>query len=208
MSTRCRADKETALACTLVLTAAHLAPAAAEPVRYELDPEHMAIAFLVEHIGYAKTLGLFREASGSYAYDESTGQVSDIRVVVDTGSVYTAHEKRDDHLRGSDFLDVKAHPQMVFSAPAAQPLEDNRYRIEGELQLLGRTAPITLEATVNKQAEYPIGGGLLRGKPYVMGVSARGTFERSDFGMDYGVANGLVADEIELVIEFEARRSD
>jgi len=196
------------VACTALFGALGPSCARAEPVRYELDPEHLTVAFLVEHIGYANTLGFFRKASGSYAYDEATGEVSDVRVVVDTSSVYTAHEKRDEHLRGDDFLDVERHPQMVFSAERAQPVDGNRYRIEGELELLGRKAPVALEATLNKAAEYPIGGGLLRGKPFVQGVSARGSFERSAFGMDYAIANGLVADQIELIIEFEAKRQD
>ncbi len=29
----------------------------AAPQRYTLDPEHTTVAFLVEHVGYAKTLG-------------------------------------------------------------------------------------------------------------------------------------------------------
>jgi polyisoprenoid-binding protein YceI len=207
--TRAGSMKQAAfLACAALLCATAPSLARTEPVRYELDPEHLTVAFLVEHIGYANTLGFFRKASGSYAYDEATGEVSDVRVVVDTSSVYTAHEKRDEHLRGDDFLDVGRHPQMVFTAQRAQPAEGNRYRIEGELELLGRTAPVVLEATLNKAAEYPIGGGLLRGKPFVQGVSARGSFERSAFGMEYAIANGLVADEIDLIIEFEAKRQD
>jgi hypothetical protein len=31
---------------------------------------------------------------------------------------------------------------------------------------------------------------------------------RSRYGMDYAVANGLVGDEVELLIEFEAIRQD
>ena len=207
--TRARSIGQAMLGACLPLLLS-LAPslARAEPVRYELDPEHLTVAFLVEHIGYANTLGFFRKASGSYAYDEATGEVSDVRVVVDTASVYTAHDKRDEHLRGDDFLDVERHPQMVFTARSARPTQDNSYRIEGELELLGRKAPLVLAATLNKAAEYPIGGGLLRGKPFVQGVSARGSFERSAFGMEYAIANGLVADEVELIIEFEARKQD
>jgi polyisoprenoid-binding protein YceI len=39
-----------------------------------------------------------------------------------------------------------------------------------------------------------------------MGVSARGSFKRSAYGMRYGVDNGWVGDEVALIIEFEARR--
>ena len=43
-------------------------------------------------------------------------------------------------------------------------------------------------------------------KPYVMGVSARGSFKRSAYGMNYAVANGWVGDTVDLIIEFEAVR--
>jgi polyisoprenoid-binding protein YceI len=40
----------------------------------------------------------------------------------------------------------------------------------------------------------------------VLGISARGQLSRSEFGMTYGVANGLVGDEGEIIVEIEARR--
>jgi polyisoprenoid-binding protein YceI len=73
--------------------------------------------------------------------------------------------------------------------------------VTGELALLGTRRPLTLEATVNKSAPYPFGD-----RADVIGVSARGSFKRSEFGMAYGVADNLVGDDVEIVIEFEARR--
>ncbi|MDP1885434.1 YceI family protein, partial [Polaromonas sp.] len=78
------------------------------------------------------------------------------------------------------------------------------FDISGQLELLGKTQPLTLQATWNKSAESPLGGPL--GKPYEMGVSARGSFKRSSYGMNYAVANGWVGDEVPLIIEFEAIR--
>lgn len=173
----------------------------AEPARYELDPEHLTIAFLVEHIGYAKTLGTFRDATGELTFDDETGALSAVRIVVATESVDTAHEARDGHLRSADFLDSARHPQMTFTAASAQRTGERTYLVRGELTLLGKRAPLTLEATWNKTAPYPIGPGTV-----VLGVSARGQLKRSDFGMDYGIANGLVGDDVELLIELEARR--
>jgi hypothetical protein len=37
-------------------------------------------------------------------------------------------------------------------------------------------------------------------------MSARGSFRRSEFGMSYGIADGLVGDDVELLIELEAHR--
>jgi polyisoprenoid-binding protein YceI len=178
----------------------------AEPARYQIDPEHFTLGFLVEHIGYAKVLGRFRKAEGSYRFDEQTGELSDVRVVVDTASVFTNQQKRDEHLRSADFLNSKEFPEMVFTAKTARRTGERSFAIDGELTLLGRSQPLTLTATWNKSGEYPFGGGLFGGKPYVMGVSARGSFKRSAYGMTYAVDNGWVGDEIELILEFEARR--
>ena len=49
---------------TTVLTAGLALPAAAEMANYELDPTHTAVYFTVDHIGYAKTLGIFTGVSG------------------------------------------------------------------------------------------------------------------------------------------------
>lgn len=175
--------------------------AAAEPARYELDPEHLTIAFLVEHIGYAKVLGQFLEANGSYTFDETTGTLSAVRVVVATSSVDTHHEARDTHVKSGDFLATGANPTMTFTAPGARRTGERTFAVTGELELLGTRRPLVLEATWNKTAPYPIGA-----RAEVMGVSLRGSLKRSDFGMTYGVENGLVGDDVELVIELEARR--
>jgi len=183
-----------------------LARAWAEPARYEIDPDHLSIGFLVDHIGYGKVLGMFRKAGGSYSFDESSAAMSDLEVVIETGSVFTNHRKRDEHLRSADFLNSSEFPKMVFRAGKAERTGDRTYRIGGTLELMGKSNPVTLQATWNKSAEYPFASGVLGGKPYVMGVSARGSFRRGAYGMSYALDNGWVGDEIELIIEFEARR--
>ena len=187
----------TALLALLVLSVS----ARAEPERYRIDPEHLSIGFLVDHIGYNKVLGMFREAGGSFRFDESAATLSDLRVEIETDSVFTNHRKRDDHLRSADFLNSREFPKMVFTAAGARREGERRFVIDGELELLGTRKPVTLTATWNKSAQYPIGS-----KPYVMGISARGSFRRSAFGMTYAVDNGWVGDEVELIIEFEAIR--
>jgi len=177
------------------------AQARAEPAEYRIDPEHVTVAFLVEHLGYAKVLGQFLEVTGTYRFDEDTGQLSDVHVVVDTASVSTNHEDRDEHLRSKDFLNSRQFPQMSFTADMARGSGERTYEIDGELELLGTTLPLTLNATWNKSSAYPI-----RPSGYAMGVSARARLERSDFGMDYGVDNDWVGNDVEIIIEFEARR--
>lgn len=178
-------------------------PARAAEARYEIDPEHLTIGFLVRHLGYADTLGFFRKASGSYTFDEATRKLGNVKVIVETGSVFTGHDKRDGHLRGSDFLDASRTPRMTFTADSATWTDDKTFRVDGQLELLGKRRPLQLMGTLNKSGVYPIGNDP---KPYVMGVSLRGKVKRSDWGMNYGVANGWVGDDVDLIIELEARR--
>ena len=176
--------------------------AAAEPAAYKIDQSHLAIGFLVRHIGYADTLGMFLEAEGSFVFDEAARSVSDIEVTVEADSVFTNHDKRDDHLRGKDFLNADDHEVIRFVGREAKATGDNTGTVTGDLTLLGVTRPMTLDVTLNKIGPYPFGAG----PPYVIGISARGTVKRSEFGMMYAVENGWVGDEVALTIEFEAIR--
>ena len=177
------------------------APAAnAAPEKFEIDPDHVSVGFLVMHIGYANTLGMFLESSGSFTYDEAAQVLTDVEFTVQTDSVFTNHDKRDQHLRSPDFLNSREFPEMTFVGKESEKLSDTTGRLHGELTLLGQTHPLTLDLTLNKVGAYPFGDN------YVVGVSARGMVKRSMYGMMYAVENGWVGDEIELIIEVEAIR--
>lgn len=171
--------------------------------KYILDETHLSIGFLVDHAGYARTLGMFTRATGSFKYNEDTNIVSEVEIIIDTDSVFTNHDKRDAHLKSPDFLDTNNFPTMIFKADR-NDLKLNPGRIEGDLTLLGKTRPLLLNMKINKLDTYPFRIGL--SKPMVIGVSGSAIFKRSDFGMDYAIKKNLVGDEIELIIEFEARQ--
>jgi polyisoprenoid-binding protein YceI len=169
---------------------------------YIIDKSHFSIGFLVEHVGYAKTLGMFRDIDGSYIHDVKNKKINDINIVINTDSVFTNDEKRDEHLKSPDFLHVDKYPEMVFKATDIK-INNDETIINGNLTLLGITKPLILTGKINKIGKYPFGGII---KPYVMGISAKGTIKRSDHAMMYAIKDNLVGDEIELIIEFEARR--
>ena len=175
----------------------------ADDKKYTIDDSHFSLGFLVEHAGYSKTLGLFKHIEGDFIYDESSNSVKNLSIIVNTDSVFTNHEKRDSHLRSPDFLNTAQYPTMTFEVKE-YALNDTPGQIKGNLTLLGITKPINLDFKINKIAQYPFRVGL--SKPMVMGVSASTSFKRSDYGMSYALEKELVGDEIELIIEFEARQ--
>jgi len=169
---------------------------------YIIDKSHFSIGFLVEHVGYARTLGMFRDIDGSYIHDVKNKKINDINIIINTDSVFTNDEKRDEHLKSPDFLHVDKYPEMVFKATDIK-INNDETIINGNLTLLGITKPLVLTGKINKIGKYPFGGII---KPYVMGISAKGTIKRSDHAMMYAIKDNLVGDEIDLIIEFEARR--
>lgn len=170
---------------------------------YELDPEHTTVYFTIDHIGYAKTLGVFTDVSGQFSYDASAQELGQVVVTIDAASVLTFNNARDGHVKNRDFLNVSQHPEITFVANSGTPTSDRTGTVTGELTILGQTQPVTLEVTLNKAAQYPFAH-----RKEVLGLSMTASIQRSAFGMSYGVGNGLVGDEVTINIETEAIKMD
>lgn len=182
-----------------ILAACVATSASADMGRYELDMSHTAVYFTIDHIGYAKTLGIFTDLEGGFFYDPDTRELGEVSVSVDASSVDTFNDARDRHVRNKDFLDVSNHPSITFVANGGNASSANAGRVTGELTILGQTRPVTLDVELNKAAAYPFGHGR-----EVLGLSMSTEIKRSEFGMNYGVANGLVGDVVTINIETEA----
>lgn len=76
----------------------------AEPAKFVVDEEHFSMSFEIMHVGYAPVMGMFRDVEGQFEYDEETGELSSGKLMFKAASVFTNHEKRDDHVRNKDFL--------------------------------------------------------------------------------------------------------
>jgi polyisoprenoid-binding protein YceI len=180
-----------------------ISTAQAEPRRFEIDPEHFTIAFMVDHLGYENLLGQFLEGEGSFVYDRETQTLSSAEVTIQANSVFTNLAARDRHLREDDFLNADEYPRLHFVASDFEPSSPTTGTLDGELTLLGHTQPVTLDVTLNKDEVYPFGH-----ERRTLGLSIRGALDRSDWGMDYGVDNGMVGDHVTLIFELEAVQQD
>ncbi len=175
----------------------------AEPARYEIDPVHTVVSFTVGHVGFSQVLGIFGEVTGGFTWDDETRELSQVEITVATDSVNTFDAARDEHVRAADFLGVADNPLMTFTADGGEAESETSGTVAGELTLLGQTHPLVLDVTLNKEGVYPFGH-----QKFTLGLSAQGVLNRSDWGMTYGVDNGLVGDEVQVMISTEALRQD
>lgn len=179
-----------------------LSPAVmAEPKTFVIDDEHFSIVFEIMHIGYAPVMGMFRKVEGEFVYDEEARELSSGQLVFKSDSVYTNHEKRDNHVRDTDFLNSEEYPEITFTVTDFETTGENTGKVTGDLEMLGQTNPVVLDVTLNKAAVYPFGH-----EEYTLGISASTTLKRSDWGMTYGLDQNMVGDEVTLRFGFEAIR--
>jgi polyisoprenoid-binding protein YceI len=188
-----------------MLTALLLLSPAADAATWAIDPAHTKVGFRVEHMKISSVEGTFHTVSGTLEAEPGATRDLSVEVEVDLASVDTGNDKRDEHLRASDFLDVASHPTMTFASTQVKKTEDG-FDIFGELTLRGVTKPVTLHAAgLTESIVDPWGGER-------MGATATATVDRHDFGVSWNQAleagGMLVGSEVELRIDVEFVKSD
>jgi polyisoprenoid-binding protein YceI len=167
---------------------------------WAVDPKHSTVEFQVKHMGIANVKGKFNEFAGTLEIgdDLATAKASG---TVKVASVDTNEEQRDAHLRSADFFDAETHPELSFAATAIEPVDEETFRIAGDLTLHGITRPITLEAVVQGTDVDPWGNDRV-------GLEVVGQLKRSDYDMKFnqalGSGNMLVGDKVKLVLDISA----
>jgi polyisoprenoid-binding protein YceI len=185
----------TAAAAAALLTATPLAARAAD---YTIDPAHTHVLFLVDHLGYSKMIGLFKDVSGNFSFDPADITASKLKVDLKTASLETQFTPRDNDLKGADWFNVTEFPDMNFVGTGFAKTGDKTGTITGNLTLLGTTKPLTLNVTFNKAGISPAS------KKETAGFSATATLKRSDFGLKTFIP--YIGDDVSLVIESEGTR--
>ena len=185
------------LSVTSLLASLWMVPlASAGPREFVIDPDHFGISFRVRHIGYADTLGMFLRASGRFVYDEETRTLHSARVVVDTGSVFSNHDKRDEHLRNADFLETAKFPTITFKSTKVEGGADGKVKITGDLTIKGVTKPVTLDGELTKEIKDPWGNQR-------RGFSATTKIDRRDFEVKYDPSGAGVGHELKIDVQSE-----
>ena len=164
---------------------------------YKLDPMHTSIVFRVKHLKVAYVYGRFNGPSGTFVFDETSPSKSSIEMQAETKNVDTAVEKRDTHLKSPDFFNIGDYPTVSFKSKSVKKLNEAVYEVSGDLTLLGKTRPITVEVTATGAGKDPWGN-------FRRGFETSFSIKRSDFGMTFMM--GGVSDEVNLTVSVEGIR--
>src|SRR5690625_3468942 len=82
------------------------------PGTWPLDASHTSAGFTIRHAGISRVRGQFVELSGSLTVDENAEDLR-FEANLQTASITTSNEDRDNHLRSADFFDAESHPSLT-----------------------------------------------------------------------------------------------
>ena len=164
--------------------------------QYTTDPDHTSVLWKINHLGFSTFVGRFNDVEASLDFDPENIENSSIEVIINTAGLDINNPEFAEELRGSNWFDVENFPQAVYRTTSFVESNENTFVFEGELTLLGVTAPVTLNVVFNG------GGRNFLTRKYTLGFSASANFQRSVFGLSRFTSFG-VGDDIELEIHIE-----
>jgi polyisoprenoid-binding protein YceI len=167
---------------------------------WSIDPAHSKVGFAVKHMGIATVRGEFQEFEGTLEIGEDLTSAK-AHGTVKVASVDTNESQRDDHLRSPDFFDAQQYPELRFESTRVEALDDEEFRITGNLTIHGVTNEIVLHADVQGTDIDPWGNERV-------GLEITGQLSRGDYDMKFnqalGSGNMLVADKVKLALDISA----
>jgi len=163
------------------------------------DPLHTQVEFAAKHLGMMTVRGHFTDVKVTGAIDPVHHDATSIEVTIQTLSIRTHNEQRDNDLRASNFLEVDNYPTITFKSTKVEHTGGDRYTMTGDLTIKGSTRPVTLNVVRYGEFNDPRMG-------HRISYGAETKINRKDFGMNFNaVLDGrwVVSEEIEILIEGE-----
>lgn len=175
-----------------------LLPTAIFAQTWKNDPPHSRMEFNISHNMISELGGVFNDYTITAQAAETDFSDATIAVVVQTKSIDTQVEQRDEHLRSPDFFDVAKFPEMIFKSTDVRQIDGSTFLVTGELTLLGISKTVHFTMVHN--------GSFTKEGKTTSGITVKGTILRSDFkiGTDFPIA--VIGDKVTLTINAEMQK--
>lgn len=175
---------------------------AAKPVTWTIDVNHSELVFRIRHL-VSRVHGTFREWEGTISADPANWDAGQVEITIQTASIDTRNERRDNHLRSTDFFDAATFPTITFKSSGVK-VEGKAVTLNGDLTIRGTTKPITLTGEyLGTTGEGP--------RKQRVGFQVTTTINRLDYGVSWNRAaegGGVVlGDEVQIEVTVAAVRT-
>lgn len=170
---------------------------------WQLDKAHSFVNFGITHMVVSETTGSFKDFTATIAANQDDFSDLQTTFTIQTKSVNTDNEKRNEHLRKSDFFDVEKYPTITFTSTDFKKIANNKYNLYGKMTMKGVTKEVVWDT------KY-MGTIKLSNEKSKAGFKCSTTIKRSDFDMGWNkvldVGGLALSDEVEITVNIELNK--
>jgi polyisoprenoid-binding protein YceI len=169
---------------------------------WQYDPNLSRVEWAVGYLGIATIKGRFMKVQADLNFDDPDPTNWSFGATVDAASLFSGHDRMDDHVRTPDFLDVAQYPTITFTSKRVERAGGG-YRVTGDLTLHGVTREVVLDGSYGGEATD--NQGRTR-----RGFSGQTSLKRGEFGMGSGRAGErpVAGEDVRISLEIVANKAD
>lgn len=139
---------------------------------WQADPAQSTLTFTGSYDGESFD-GKFRTFTSTIRYDPADLAAASFDVTVDTASVTTSNDERDESLTGSDFFDIAKFPKARFVTQSFTAGADGGVTAQGTLTIRDQSKPVSLKVVFKQSGDSAT-------------LDVQTTLKRVDFGLGAG----------------------
>ncbi len=146
------------------------------PGKYEIDPQHSRLSFVIPHFVISVVEGRFNDVTGDFTLGEPFS-ASKANVTVPVESVDTGVKLRDDDLRSKHYFEVSKYPTMTFVAKSFNGTPES-CKVTGNLTIKGVTKEVIFDGKYTGYVNDPWGNQRAA-------IQLTGVIDRRDFNISF-----------------------
>jgi len=162
---------------------------------WKIIPNESTLTFTATQNG-APVTGKFTDFSGEINFDPAQLDKSNVKIVVNVGSISDPYNQLSDTLKSAEWFNTKIFPQAIFQSAGFTKTGDKTYQAKGTLTIRDKTQPIFLNFS---QDEYSQTKAKMTGST---------TIKRTVFGVGQGEWSDTkaVKDDVQINFTISATR--
>ena len=159
---------------------------------FEVTPVESWVKF---HVKSSTTIaGKFDKWTATLAFTSPDVSSGVLEVKIQSASVDTGSDMKNNKLKSDDFFDVKKYPEITFRSTKIVETGPNTYEVDGDFLVRGVSNPEKLTLTVSGKGTE---SGVIKGTM---------VFNRKNYGMGGGIPFIKIADEVDVAFDIKAKR--
>lgn len=167
---------------------------------WTVDKTHSKVGFRVTHLVITDVEGYFKNYDAAITTNGDDLTTANIDFTINTSSIFTDNNDRDNHLRSDDFFNSEKYPQMIFKSKSMKKASDNKYKLIGDFTVRDVTKQIELDVKFNGTVKDNRGNTKA-------GFKVTGEINRFDYNLKWDkvieAGSLVVGKEVELVIDLQ-----